>query len=113
MSILVKYYWLALHHHPLQTTAVSSLVCYFSGDILAQTIEIKLKKRQHLDWHRLLVYSGFALAVAGPLYHMWFNHLHQMPVLIKKIMETQGAIILVIYLITIVLCGFIAKKKKK
>ena len=76
MAALFRAYTRLLNEKPLITTSMSSAVCYFAGDILAQRIEISQQKRTKFDFHRTSVMTVFALTTAGPLYCMWFQKIH-------------------------------------
>lgn len=77
----------ALMHSPLSVTSLSSSVCYGAGDYIAQSIEIKQGKKEKIDWHRTAVFATFGLLMGGPTYHMWFNKIEKMPLLVESIVR--------------------------
>jgi len=76
MTSLFRAYTRLLNDKPLITTSITSGVCYFTGDLLAQRIEISQEKRKKIDFHRTGVMTFFALTTAGPLYCLWFQKIH-------------------------------------
>lgn len=82
---LISLYNNFLERCPITGNCLSAGGCYTLGDYVAQKIEIKLGKRNDLDFHRLGCFALFGTVVAGPLYFTWFNKLHDMPKLLEKV----------------------------
>ncbi len=84
---LLNLYNRALAKRPILITSLSTGFCYFSGDILAQHIEIKTEKRTEYDFSRLAVFGVFGTVAAGPLYYAWFSKINKMPMFLENLVR--------------------------
>ena len=87
MSALLSKYNTFMQVRPLLGVCMSPGVCYGAGDYLAQHIEKSQGKRNITDVRRFLGFTAFGGVLAGPIYHMWFNKLKNVPSLIEKLVK--------------------------
>jgi len=84
---ILRGYNAAMERRPYLVTSLTTGVCYASGDLLAQYIEMKQGKRTTYDTLRTCVFGVFGTVFAGPIYCAWFRKIDKMPSLIDRVVR--------------------------
>lgn len=90
----------ALEKNPFAVKSVTSGIMYCAGEMLCQAgeqynrnKELPAAERRSLrdwrvyDWKRAGLFLLYGTVIAGPLYHIWFNRLDQLPAAMYKLRQ--------------------------
>lgn len=88
---IARLYMRALEERPVLTKMLTSAAMYGIGDVIAQKAAPDTRQ-EPIDWKRVAVFGSFGLAVAGPLYHLWFNNLDRLPFLMMQARKFQQTV---------------------
>jgi len=87
ISELPRSYNALLERFPMATKSITTGVTYVLGDLVAQLLE--REKGEPLDYTRMAVFMAYGVAIAGPLYTLWFDRIDKLPYMIYN-MKQEG-----------------------